>query len=59
MAGDPRTTRWLCEVCGYIYDPTHGDPANGVRPNTPFEDVPEDWHCPDCGASKADFQPMD
>ena len=41
--------------CGYIYDPELGDPENGVAPGTAWEDVPEDWVCPLCGASKEDF----
>jgi rubredoxin len=48
--------KWICQVCGYIYDPSKGDPTNGVKPGTPFEAVPEDWVCPDCGASKDQFE---
>ena len=40
--------KWQCIVCGYVYDPEQGDPDNGVDPGTPFEQVPEDWVCPDC-----------
>jgi rubredoxin len=50
--------KWEC-VCGYIYDPEKGDPANGVNPGTVWEDVPEDWVCPDCGLSKENFSPLD
>ena len=50
--------KYVCDVCGYIYDPAKGDPDNGVKPNTPWEAVPETWVCPDCGASKKDFSPM-
>lgn len=41
--------------CGYIYDPAEGDPDNGVAPGTPFEDLPEDWVCPNCGLPKSEF----
>jgi len=45
-------------ICGYIYDPAIGDPDNGINPGTAFEDLPEDWVCPDCGAGKEDFTKM-
>jgi len=51
--------KYLCNVCGYIYDPAAGDPENGVAPGTSFEDVPEDWLCPECGVGKSDFSPVD
>jgi rubredoxin len=50
--------KWQCSVCGYIYDPDQGDPENGIDPGTPFEDLPEDWVCPVCGASKDQFEKM-
>lgn len=49
--------KYVCTICGYVYDPEEGDPDNGVDPGTAFEDIPEDWECPVCGASKADFEP--
>ena len=49
--------KYVCDVCGYIYDPEEGDPDNGVEPGTAFENLPEDWVCPLCGASKEDFSP--
>jgi rubredoxin len=49
-------SKWQCTVCGYIYDPAEGDPQSGVAPGTSFEDLPEDWVCPICGASKEDFE---
>ncbi|MFP4376729.1 MAG: rubredoxin [Spirochaetales bacterium] len=49
--------KYVCNVCGYIYDPTEGDPDNGVEPGTSFADLPEDWVCPMCGALKEDFSP--
>ena len=48
--------KWECTACGYIYDPGLGDPGSGIQPGTPFEDLPEDWVCPQCGASKEFFQ---
>ena len=47
--------KYVCDVCGYVYDPAVGDPTNGVAPGTAFEDIPDTWVCPDCGAGKADF----
>ena len=47
--------KYVCQVCGYIYDPTEGDPDNGVAAGTAFETIPEDWVCPMCGAGKEDF----
>ena len=48
--------RYVCQVCGYIYDPDEGDPENDVEPGTTFEDIPEEWLCPSCGAEKEDFE---
>jgi len=48
--------KWECKVCGYIYDPKEGDPDNGIKAGTSFEDLPEDWTCPECGASKDEFE---
>ena len=48
--------KYLCTVCGYIYDPAAGDPENGIRPGTPFADLPEDWVCPECGVGKELFE---
>jgi rubredoxin len=47
--------QWICSICGYIYDEAQGDPENGIAPGTRWEDVPETWTCPDCGADKRDF----
>lgn len=49
--------KYVCNVCGYIYDPAEGDPDSGVEPGTSFADLPEDWVCPMCGALKEDFSP--
>ena len=48
--------KWVCQVCGYVYDPGKGDPNNGVKPGTKFEDLSDDWVCPDCGAAKSEFE---
>jgi rubredoxin len=48
--------KWECTVCGYIYDPAKGDPDNGIAPGTPFEQLPDSWVCPECGAAKSDFK---
>lgn len=48
--------RYICLICGFIYDEAQGWPEDHLAPGTRWEDVPDDWHCPDCGASKADFQ---
>ncbi len=51
--------KYVCLVCGYIYDPDVGDPDHGVAPGTPFEDVPDDWVCPLCGVGKDEFEPVE
>ena len=48
--------KYVCQVCGYVYDPAAGDPDNGVPAGMPFEKLPEDWVCPVCGASKDQFE---
>ena len=48
--------KFVCTVCHYVYDPALGDPDNGVAEGTAFADVPADWVCPLCGASKEDFE---
>ncbi len=48
--------KYKCTVCGYIYDPEEGDPDGGIKPGTPFEEIPADWVCPVCGAAKSDFE---
>lgn len=49
--------KYVCSVCGYVYDPALGDPDSGIAPGTPFKDLPADWVCPVCGAEKKDFEP--
>ena len=48
--------KYVCSICGYVYDPEVGDPDNGVAPGTAWEDVPEDWVCPLCGVGKDNFE---
>ena len=50
--------KWVCTICGYVYDPAKGDTESGVKPGTSFEALPDDWVCPDCGAPKSDFEKM-
>jgi len=47
---------YKCTVCGYVYDPAVGDPDSGIKPGTPFEEIPEDWICPVCGVTKDQFE---
>jgi rubredoxin len=49
--------RYVCDVCGYVYDPAEGDVEHGVRPGTPFDEIPDDWVCPLCGMGKEVFIP--
>ena len=51
--------KYVCELCGYVYEPEKGDPDNSIDPGTSFEDIPEDWVCPLCGASKDNFEKLD
>ncbi|MCP1572945.1 rubredoxin [Herbaspirillum rubrisubalbicans] len=48
--------KWQCIFCGFVYDEALGIPNEGVAPGTTWADFPEDWMCPECGATKADFQ---
>ncbi|MFC2008711.1 rubredoxin [Chloroflexota bacterium] len=48
--------KYECKICGYVYDPAVGDPDSGVAPGTAFEDIPDDWTCPVCGAAKSEFE---
>ena len=48
--------KYVCTICGYVYDEELGDPDNRVEPGTKFEDIPEDWVCPLCGVPKSDFE---
>jgi flavin reductase (DIM6/NTAB) family NADH-FMN oxidoreductase RutF/rubredoxin len=54
-----KMAKYQCSVCGYIYDPKLGDPDGGIKPGTPFEEIPDDWVCPVCGASKDQFEKIE
>ena len=51
--------KYVCDVCGYIYDPEKGDPDSGIAPGTPFEAIPDNWKCPLCGIGKDSFSVME
>ena len=51
--------KYMCESCGFIYDPADGDPDGGIPPGTEFADIPDTWFCPVCGARKRDFTPYE
>lgn len=51
-----KAERYVCKVCGYVYDPVKGDPDGGIAPGTKFEDIPDSWTCPVCGATKSEFE---
>lgn len=51
--------KWECTVCGYVYQAKKGDPDSGVAPGTSFEDLPDDWLCPVCGATKEMFEKLE
>jgi flavin reductase (DIM6/NTAB) family NADH-FMN oxidoreductase RutF/rubredoxin len=57
--GVKKMKKYKCLMCGYIYDPAVGDPDNGVEAGTAFEDLPDDWVCPECGAGKDQFEPAE
>lgn len=49
--------KYVCTVCGWVYDPAIGDPDNGIEPGTSFDNLPEDWVCPVCGVGTDQFEP--
>ena len=51
--------KWACTMCDYVYDPEVGDPDGDIPPGTAFEDLPDGWECPVCGAPKTEFKPLD
>jgi rubredoxin-NAD+ reductase len=55
----PALRKWTCGVCDYVYDEALGDPDHGLPPGTRFEAIPDEWSCPDCGVTKADFYCFD
>ena len=56
MNDDEPYRTWLCIICGWLYDERVGAPAEGLAAGTRWEDVPDEWCCPDCDARKSDFQ---
>ena len=50
--------KYVCDTCGWEYDPEVGDPENGIEPGTAFEDLPDDFVCPLCGVGKDEFSPV-
>ena len=62
MQGKPPAVgnrKYMCVICGFIYDEALGFPEDGIAPGTPWEDIPDTWCCPDCGASKDDFEMLE
>jgi rubredoxin-NAD+ reductase len=59
MTAVVETTQWICKTCGWVYDEQAGAPDHGLAPGTKFADIPDDWYCPDCGVTKADFEPLE
>lgn len=59
MKNENGLKKYICTLCGYVYDPAEGDPEADIAPNTSFEDLPDDWVCPICGAGKEEFEVQD
>ncbi|WP_374679773.1 rubredoxin [Hydrocarboniphaga effusa] len=53
---DAQMKRWICVICGFIYDDAVGMPEHGIAAGTRFEDLPDDWICPECGSPKSAFE---
>ncbi len=51
--------KFACSLCSHVYDEAEGDPVSGIPPGTKWEDVPDDWLCPECGAEKHDYVEID
>jgi rubredoxin len=51
--------KYICDICGYVYDPAAGDVDNGIDAGTSFEDIPDAWACPECGVGKDNFSPVE
>ena len=58
FAGAPYRS-WMCVICGFIYDEAAGLPEEGIAPGTRWQDIPEDWICPDCGTAKESFEMLE
>ncbi len=56
MIMEPEYKKYICVVCGFIYDEAEGWPEDGLAPGTRMEDIPDTWLCPDCGVTKEDFE---
>ena len=50
--------KYICTICNYVYDPALGDPDDGISPGTSFQDLPDDWLCPECGVGKDLFEEL-
>lgn len=50
---------WQCPGCGYVYEEALGDPDGGIKPGTRWDDIPDDWVCPECAMTKADFEQVE
>ena len=48
--------KWICDICGWVYDEAKGLPEDGIAPGTAWDDIPDNWQCPECGVGKEDFQ---
>jgi rubredoxin len=57
--GADNMKKYKCLMCGYVYDPAIGDPDSDIEAGTAFEDLPDDWICPDCGVGKDEFEPIE
>jgi rubredoxin len=57
--GSELMSKYICVVCGYLYDAANGDPEHGIEPGTEFEELPDDWVCPVCGVDKSQFERAD
>jgi rubredoxin/quercetin dioxygenase-like cupin family protein len=56
--GETPMQKYMCSDCDFEYDPAVGDPSQGIAPGTAFEDLPDTWTCPECGAPKSEFYPI-
>ena len=56
LGKEVKTMKYVCEICGYVYDEEKGDPEHGVAADTKWDNVPKDWSCPLCGVGKENFQ---
>lgn len=59
MRGGTTMDKYVCDLCGWVYDPAEGMPEAGIAPGTAFEDLPADFECPVCGATKDDFSKVE